>query len=439
MDNKEKYKLLAESGGVLPSTMGVFYSSNDFVLNESYLKTSLENSKHFTLLRLHKSVKEDSLYSKFEIRVGYGEENFDLLITQEKSEGIDLKNFGLGNYLEFGELESAQNQSSYIEVSMYFGSDCLSSFHLQLKILYAIVPEASLVMDFMPYRLLSGKWLKLAAESIIAPSPEYLYVVHSIFNEESKGNVRHWLHTHGLHRCGSIELEIIDIGNGSEQMYQILNMVAKMFIEGNAPKAHEKFAVGYDGLEINFCWTPWEEAVARVLPTAMGGLDDRNEDGDIHREPSGVLWAIEDQHQVSPEIYATALADNPIYFISNKETLRMSALAIERFDLFEKFFTVKYKKKKRSFFWKKDEWSFLVKLGFLTDDATEETDKEHLWFKLLDIDGEMLFAELVNEPYWIESLKEGDKKKFPLELLTDWIIYGPKGSYTSDTIYQLKL
>ena len=44
----------------------------------------------------------------------------------------------------------------------------------------------------------------------------------------------------------------------------------------------------------------------------------------------------------------------------------------------------------------------------------------------------------MNQPYWIASLKEGDVKSYPIDILTDWIIYDTEGNqYTPDSIYQL--
>lgn len=50
----------------------------------------------------------------------------------------------------------------------------------------------------------------------------------------------------------------------------------------------------------------------------------------------------------------------------------MSALARERFGL------VKYMAKK-------DESSILLKIGLKTDSAEQADDREHIWFKLLDV------------------------------------------------------
>ena len=180
----------------------------------------------------------------------------------------------------------------------------------------------------------------------------------------------------------------------------------------------------------------------------LGSMNDRKGEDNIHANASGVIFAVEDGNMVSPEIYAKTLADNPIYYISNEETFRMSALAMERFGLFKSAFEKEnpWKNNNKSLIKKlfksdkpdESEWAFLVKLGIPIDGDDE--NKEHLWFEVSSIDDQdNMEVKLLNSPYWIPELKEGKKYNYPSSLLTDWVIYGPDSTYTTDTIYQLDL
>lgn len=443
MNNQEKYELLENQEIKLPSNMGVIPGETGFIFSEEQIKNALQSNKDFKLIDFERIEDEDTEeILSFEAGIKYQDEEYHVELVIFPMEQIDLKSFGFGNLIEESEINAAEKQSHFMEISMYFGEEPLDSFHLQLKLLNAIVPVASVVIDFMPFRLLSGKWLHMTAASAIPPSPDYLYIVHSVYSGEGD-DVRYWLHTHGLHRCGSIELEMVNIGQYPQQLFDMLNIAAKMFIAGNATKSNETFTVGYDGLGIQLCWVPWEKGVENIPEDAPGGINDRGEEeDDIHKEPSGILFAVEEGHLVSPEIYGATLSDNPLYFISNSETLRMSLLAKERFPTFRDVFIREGGKKKKSWnpFSKKDDpkWTFLVKMGLTVDDAKEENEREHLWFDVLNIEDDMIEAELINEPYWIKSLKKGDKKKYPLDLLTDWIIYAPDNTYTTDSIYRLQ-
>jgi hypothetical protein len=242
---------------------------------------------------------------------------------------------------------------------------------------------------------------------------------------------------------------MVNIGQGAEQMHTLINMTVKNFLT-RPVEEREPFMIGYDGLGINLCWVRWEEALKDFPENILGGFSDRNEEDAVHTEPSGILFAVEDGNITSPEIYVSTLAENPIFYITTEETERMSALAKERFPAFEKVFRKEYKQPaetKKSLFKKvfgsKNEdvpgWQFLVKLGLPVDDPDKSGSvAEHLWFEVLAINGTNITAKLLNQPYWIAAANEEDINTYPMEFLTDWLIYSPDDTYTSDSIYMLE-
>lgn len=446
MTNEEKYDLLADGETGLPSTMGVLPSSKGFVFSDDAIETSLKQAKDFRVRSI--SRKEDTeTYSEqaYVADIEFNKESYEVELLVVKTE-LDLRDFGFANQIEDADLEKATQCPFYLETTMFFTENVLASFHLQIKIMMAIVPDAALLIDFMSYRLLSAKWGRMAAKSQIPPSPDYLYTLHGVYEGEEDDR-RYWFHTHGLLRCGSVELEIVNVSQGPQQMNDLVNMVVKKFIE-SPTKENERFTIGYDGLGINLAWLRWEEALKDFPEKILGGKEDRTGDGNVHAEPSGVLFAVEDNNLVSPEIYAHTLADNPIYYISTEETNRMSALAKERFPFFKAVFEreAKPQNEKTGLFHKifgkkKQEeapaWSFLVKLGLSVDDENAGSEKEHLWFEVVSLDNDAIEGKLLNQPYWISDLNEGDVNKYPVDLLTDWLIYSPDSTYTTDSIYQL--
>lgn len=449
MDNNEKYSLLAEGETGLSSIMGIFPSGNNFRFDPAQIERSLSRSKDFKVISFNK-IEVDSEFSimSFNAEIEYKETKFNTELYICDSKNINLNDYGIGNSIDEESLKRATEQEFYLEVSMYFELDPLTSFHLQLKIMNTIVPDASLVIDFMSYRLLSAKWLNMTAKSPTPPSPDYLYTLHCVYDEDNEsGNRKYWFHTHGLHRCGSVELEILNFSQGAEQMNTLINMTVKKFLTHPA-KEKERFTIGYDGMGINLCWLRWEEALNDLPNSILGGLSDRDEAENIHAEPSGILFAVEDGNMISPEIYVSALAENPIYYITNEETARMSALAKERFSAFERVFKKEHKESgKKSFFRNlfgteevnsQQEWTFLVKLGLAVDNPNSGSEKEHLWFDVLSIKGDKIEGKLLNQPYWISGLNEGDINIYPIEVLTDWLIYSPDNTYTSDSIYALE-
>lgn len=452
MDNTEKYKLLLENEVCMESNMAIIPREKNFILSTLNVKKALLNNKDFKLSSFDETGNKDSdTKVDCKIRILYFDEEFEVEIYSIKASSLHLQEYGFANNIDEESLKIACEQEDCLVTSMYFGKDKISSFHLQLKILHTIIPNASLVVDFMSYRLLSPYWLKMTAESFIPPSPDYLYTLHCVFDENKGEDCKYWFHTHGLQRCGSVELEMLNISSkGYEQMHVLLNMTVKKFLTHPA-KEQERFTIGYDGMGINLCWLRWEEALKDLPKEILGGTPDRNGEDNVHSDPAGVLFAVEDGNMISPEIYAPTLAINPIYYITTQETNRMSALAKERFDLFEEEFYDKRNISKRQSLLKKvfkkkkvqeNDWAFLVKLGLVVDSSNIndiDDEKEHLWFEVLSINDNQVEGKLLNQPYWIAKLNEGDVKKYPLELLTDWIIYAPDMTYTPDTIYQLSV
>lgn len=441
MINSEKYNLLTESEIKMESNMAIIPRNGQTnFFSESYIRKSLSSRSEIKLEQLTQN--EDIFNAKITFRgVSYSVDIYTI-----NTSDLNLQNYGFANHIDDESFRIARLQKICICVSLYFGSDNLESFLLQLKLLDSLCPSASLVIDFISYRLLSPHWLSMTAKSDIPPSPDYLYTLHCVFDEKEDGERRYWFHTHGMLRCGSVELEMLNIGKGYEQMNVLINTTVKKFLTSPS-KECERFTIGYDGMGINLCWLRWEEAIKQFPPDILGGISDRKGEDNVHTDAGGVLFAAEDGNMISPEIYAPTLAVNPIYYISTEETNRMSALAKERYDLFLKIYKKNYiSPGKRNIFKKwfrknNDEqyWAFLVKLGLTVDNAQSWDEREHLWFEVLSSSERWIKCKLLNQPYWITELSEGDIREYPVELLTDWVIYAPGTSYTPDTIYELML
>lgn len=433
-EEKDLYELIETEGIRLASEMAIFPSDENFVFEENAMKTALENRKDFKLVKFETAEIDEEdrelILQKYQIEVEYQEVDFHLDLMVFVNYDRDLDEFQLGNRISDEEREAYLKQKYFLETSQYFSDDYLDSYHLQLKVMQAIVEKPSVVFDYMPMRILSGKWVEITSKSHIPPAPSYLYVIHSVYEGE-EDNRSYWLHTHGLHRCNAVELEFLNIKSGAQQFYDVLNIVATSFLTSDTKKQEDEiFDVGYDGLGLSFCWQRWEKSVMQFPPNILGGLNERNPEEENYG-PSGVLFAVQEDEIVSPEIYAKTLADNPMYFISDAETERMAALAYDRFHSFKKVFLENFNANQDE----EDAWSFLVKLGIQVDSGDS---REHLWFEVSYIDElDNITGVLLNQPYWIEALKQNDVKTYSLDFLTDWVIYGSETNYTPDTIYEL--
>ena len=78
--------------------------------------------------------------------------------------------------------------------------------------LFSGPPELLAVIDDSSEKILSGRWVTLAARSQVAPAPRYLYTAQAVSGDEDCV----WLHTHGLNRCGCPELwEVLKLHKGN--------------------------------------------------------------------------------------------------------------------------------------------------------------------------------------------------------------------------------
>ena len=91
-----------------------------------------------------------------------------------------------------------------------------------------MLPDALAVIDDSSEKILSGRWVALAAESEVPPAPRYLYTAQAVSGEEDCV----WLHTHGLNRCGRPELEVLaSTKDNYQEHYNVLETLANRILE----------------------------------------------------------------------------------------------------------------------------------------------------------------------------------------------------------------
>ncbi len=314
-----------------------------------------------------------------------------------------------------------------VGLSCWFGADPLVDYHLQLKLLSSAFPEAVAYYDASAFRARGPLWVKDAAMAATPPAIDSLFSIHTVTSGPSNGSGA-WMHTHGLIRCGYPELEMFKIPEDAVDVCgQLMNVVAALILDSGMPEPAESF---WPGVGIELLWLPAEKAVSRLGRKYTGDFSDRDE---IHSYPSAVLFAPRKglfmRRLLPPSIYKHHMEDNPLLYYSNSETQRMSELAKERFSRFRDLF---------SRFGSFDDWLFVVKLGYLKDDPEDEFDREHLWFRVETIGEQECKAVLLNQPYALASMQEGQEAQHDLSLMSDWRIHCPLGEFSADTVIHLQ-
>ena len=319
-----------------------------------------------------------------------------------------------------------------IYVSMEFEGDCNQCFYDQLRIIDAMFPETLAVLDCPSEKLLSGKWVALAARSSVLPAPRYLFTVQAI----SDGGEEVWLHTHGLKRCGLYELEILCSKKETfNDHYKMIETFALRMLESEEPiEPGDGVFVGQAaGKVLTLTAVDWHEALEFYPDATIGTEEDR--DDDVHNDDTYVLMIYRNERDEEAKRYTPVqdfdqfLDQNPMYMFSSAETKRMSDLAIERIPYMLKAFENK-------------DNTIIVKVGLITDKEHWDGDtpqKEHIWFELKDVKDGSIVAELTQEPYYVSGIKAGDTGTYPFSDITDWLIFTKENRITPDDAYLLEM
>ena len=136
--------------------------------------------------------------------------------------------FRVQHFFEDVDIEEIDKQSVGLIVALEFSDKPLDSYHLQLKIVHAIFPETLAIIDYSSEKILSGAWAAYAAQSKTPPAPRYLFTTQAVY----AGDDDVWLHTHGLNRCGLMELEVMNsTKETSQNHYYVIEAVASRLID----------------------------------------------------------------------------------------------------------------------------------------------------------------------------------------------------------------
>ena len=318
-----------------------------------------------------------------------------------------------------------------LAICFNYEGDSNQCFHDQLKIMDVLFPELLAVLDCPSEKLLSGKWVALAAKSSVLPAPRYLFTVQAI----SDGGDEVWLHTHGLKRCGLYELEIL---NSNKEFfndhYKMIEAFALRMLESDEPiEPGDAVFIGQAaGKQLTLTAVDWKEALDHYPDVTLGTEEDR--DDGVHSEDTCVLMIYKNERAEEQKIYTPVddfnqfLGQNPMFYFSTEETKRMSALARERLPYMIKAFENK-------------ENAIIAKIGLTIDKEhwshEDKPEKEHIWFEIKDIKNGSVTGELTQEPYYVSGMKKGDTGTYPFSDITDWLIFTKENRVSPDDAYLL--
>ena len=382
----------------------------------------LKNSNLFT-------VKDVEFNENLNVKILYKDEIYNIELIPETYEISGM--YTVNHHLTEENYKAITESEIGLTVAITFGNSNLDAYHLQLKILYAAVLDMVGVIDFCSEKILSSVWTKITSESPVPPSPDYIYSVQAISGE--KNDV--WLHTHGLNRCGSIEVEILDSdAENYKNHFYILQTLAKRVISDDTfINEEEAFWIGRmnNGEDLVVTWIDYNEALKMYDEDIIGGAKDREES---HNKDTGAVYIYLTEKDYEKKKYRHVscvneyISDNLLMMYTTEETLRMSILAMDRIKYFIDGIN-------------NEENQGIMKIGLEVDEEyknEDDTFREHIWFHIKDINGLKAKGVLTQEPYYIKDLKSGTEMELDLNHLTDWVLYTDKGQVTPDSVYLLE-
>ena len=358
------------------------------------------------------------------IRLTYKGETYDLFYYPSNFTFYEM--YARGPFFPTEE-EKVKLQSANLAITfcMKFVGSPKTSFHLQLKLIYALVPNLICLIDESAEKLLPRNWLKIVTASKATPSADDLYTIQAVTNEE--GNV--WLHTHGLARCGIPELDILNTSRENYNVhYNLLTSYASYLLDDvSKDPSYLPIHLGFlkESIPLIVTSISWTIGINEYDNLSLGGFEDRQEE---HNSKRNVIFIYnskqeEETHTLTKlNDYNHYWSENPLFFISNDETEIRSIIAKERFHYLKEL---------------ADDPSneILLKIALPIPNSTQ---REHIYFRLVTFKGDKFEAVLLQDSYSDIPMKPGDSAIFSLSDVSDWTVYTSEGTISPSRVYLLE-
>lgn len=276
-------------------------------------------------------------------------------------------------------------------------------------------------------------WSRGALEEELAHDAELdidaIHTIHFVREDEGKASADEprafWLHTHGLQEIGFEDFDVLDPADAlGAEASELSRALAFAVVEGRLGPGAGAFALT-DGHPVRT--VPAREFLARAPKSDHRLYRDTVDDVHVNGHaivcdpaPGGLLSRlVRGAAPRAARFLRGPFPDELLIHFSTAATELMAKRARQMLPVF------------RALSAELAEFEFpaLAKLGYRIDGG-EEGASEHLWFQVHGFDGEALDATLLNAPFRIACLQEGQRGSHPLELLSDWAILTPLGSVT---------
>lgn len=289
-----------------------------------------------------------------------------------------------------------------------------------LRFLRAVMAEDGVVAADM----LSGRvWTREELDEELAHDAdldvEGIITYHVVADEKDEHG---WFHTHGLSEVGGFDFDIFDPSEETILNIQDLcRALAFHILEGSVGPSTPNFDFMRPKGKLRL--VEMDRFIENTDPDRRreyaSGIDQyHRKNHSVLCEPEGsFLGRMFGGKALQPVKFLTReLPENPVFAFSNAATDLMAERARKTYSLFRSLC--------REF--APYDFPCLVKLGLRVDGGAEN-EREHMWFAVHELFDDSIDATLENQPYNVSGIKQGDRRRHSVDLITDWTIFTPAG------------
>ncbi|HIB01871.1 MAG TPA: DUF2314 domain-containing protein, partial [Phycisphaerales bacterium] len=266
----------------------------------------------------------------------------------------------------------------------------------------------------------TGRWFprtvldELFGADATEPSEEILWITRVVESQDDAELEERsvWVTTHGLTRCGRVELEMLGVpAELTPEAAHVVDGLAALTLESPLPPASQVMSLGPDILvSLMKCG----EAVC-MLEENSPGIEER-------RLPS-VAIVSPDCNSICPyEALNAVRAGDTVVAKTSRSTRRQAALAGGSWDLFLKA---------AQQIGENEHAACMVQVPW-TNSEEEDSPCEYLWFRVTKVEPPSIVGMLAHKPRFALSLSEGHQETLCVDDITDWIVITPVGPMGPD-------
>lgn len=296
-----------------------------------------------------------------------------------------------------------------VQTILYSG-DPLTHFSNLMRLFGAIDVHLHSVCD-----LSTGRWFsKEIVDSVFVqdtfePPESVLWITRVVEGPDANEPEERWawITTHGLSRCGRVELEMLGVPAPlSSEAVQLVDGLAALTLETQLPPTGQPVALGS---EISLSILPRNEAMKLVTnEMPRGTINDSQTAVMVHHDGTSICPI---------EALQSMRSGNTSIIKSQRSTSRQANIAQSQWDTLIKA---------AEHIGESDHATCLVQVPW-SNSEDEDSPHEYLWFRVVKVGKNGVIGELAHKPSEVTSLIEGHREQLISSDVTDWVVMTPVG------------